>query len=136
VLQFAWGDFTGKEPFLPHNHVTNCVVYSGTHDNNTSVGWYAEEATQAMRDHLRQYLDREVREINWELIQMGEASPGHTFIVPMQDLLGLGSHARQNLPGREGGNWGYRCLPADFENPARDKLAHFTYIYGRALPVE
>jgi 4-alpha-glucanotransferase len=136
VLQFAWGDFTGKEPFLPHNHVQNCVVYSGTHDNNTSVGWFQEESTPAMRDHLHQYLDREVREINWELIQMGEASPGHTFIVPMQDLLGLDSASRQNLPGREGGNWGYRCLPHDFSHPAKDKLSHFTYIYGRALPLE
>jgi 4-alpha-glucanotransferase len=132
VLQFAWGDFTGVDLFLPHNHVPNCVVYSGTHDNNTTVGWWQEEASPAMKEHIREYLDRDPREINWELIQMGEASVGHTFVAPMQDLLGLDSAARMNLPGREGGNWCWRCEPEDFETTIAARLAHYTYIYGRA----
>jgi 4-alpha-glucanotransferase len=133
VLQFAWGDFTGREPFLPHNHVPNCVVYTGTHDNNTTLGWLAEEATDAMRDHLRQYLGHEPVELNWDLIRLAQASVAHTAVVPLQDLLGLGSSARMNLPGREGGNWSYRCSPHDLEHVAWPRLSHLTYIYGRAL---
>ncbi len=133
VLQFAWGDFTGREPFLPHNHVQNCVVYSGTHDNNTSKGWLKEEATPAMKDHLNQYLDRQAGEINWELIRLGEASVANWFVTPLQDVLGLDAEARMNLPGREGGNWIWRARPADFEHDGLRRLQHFTRIYGRAL---
>jgi 4-alpha-glucanotransferase len=136
VLQFAWGDFTGAEPFLPHNHVPNCVVYSGTHDNNTSVGWFQEEATPDMKRHLNTYLDREVREIQWELIRLGEMSVARWFVTPLQDVLGLDSSARMNLPGREGGNWSWRALPADFEHDGILRLQHFTNLYGRALAPE
>jgi 4-alpha-glucanotransferase len=136
VLQFAWGDFTGAEPFLPHNHVPNCVVYSGTHDNNTSVGWFQEEATPDMKRHLNTYLDREVRDIQWELIRLGEMSVARWFVTPLQDVLGLDSSARMNLPGREGGNWSWRALPADFEHDGILRLQHFTKLYGRALTPE
>ncbi len=136
ILQFAWGEPHGKDPFLPHNYVPNCVVYTGTHDNNTTIGWYHEEATPAMKTYLNQYLDREVREVNWDLIRLGMASVAHTFIVPMQDVLSLNSDQRMNLPGREAGNWSYRCLPADLENgAARDRLAFYTRIYAR-LPAD
>ncbi|MFQ3566899.1 MAG: 4-alpha-glucanotransferase [Aggregatilineales bacterium] len=136
ILQFAWGEPHGKDPFLPHNYVPNCVVYTGTHDNNTTIGWYHEEATPAMKTYLNQYLDREVREINWDLIRLGMASVAHTFVVPMQDVLSLNSDQRMNLPGREAGNWSYRCLPADLENSAaRDRLAFYTRIYAR-LPAD
>ncbi|HYO89039.1 MAG TPA: 4-alpha-glucanotransferase [Candidatus Limnocylindrales bacterium] len=136
VLQFAWGDLTGAEPFLPHNHVPNCVVYSGTHDNNTTVGWFNEEATPAMKDHLNVYLDREVREIQWELIRVGEMSVARWFVAPLQDILGLDSEARMNLPGREGGNWSWRALPADFEHDGILRLQHYTKLYGRAIEPE
>lgn len=136
VLQFAWGDFTGAEPFLPHNHVPNCVVYSGTHDNNTSVGWFHEEATPEMKRHLNEYLDGETREIQWELIRLGEMSVGRWFVTPLQDVLGLGARARMNLPGREGGNWSWRMLPADFEHDGIKRLQHYTRLYGRALARE
>ncbi len=132
VLQFAWGDYTGQEPFLPHNYSPNCVVYTGTHDNNTTRGWWIDEATPDMREHLRQYIDRMPTEINWELIRLGEASVGHTFITPIQDLLGLDGESRMNLPGRESGNWGYRCRESDFEESFWARLAHLTYIYGRS----
>ncbi len=132
VLQFAWGDYAGDEPFLPHNYTQNCVVYTGTHDNNTTKGWWIGEATPDMRDHVRQYIDRMPLEINWELIRLGEASVGNTFIVPVQDVLGLDGEARMNLPGREAGNWGYRCRESDFESSYWPRLAHLTYIYGRS----
>jgi 4-alpha-glucanotransferase len=131
VLQFAWGDFTGREPFLPHNYVQNCVAYSGTHDNNTTVGWWTEEATPQMKDHIRQYLGCPPAEIHWDLIRLGEASTAQAFIVPLQDMLGLGSEARMNLPGRESGNWFWRCSPSVFSSEVWPRLANLTYIYGR-----
>lgn len=134
ILQFAWGDLSGEARFLPHNHEMNSVVYSGTHDNNTSVGWFNEEASPAMKHHLNQYLDRETGDIQWELIRLGEASAANVFLAPMQDVLGLDSWARMNLPGRESGNWGWRMLPRDFEHSGWDRLQHYTHIYGRALP--
>ena len=136
ILQFAWGDLSGEARFLPHNHEMNSVVYSGTHDNNTSVGWFNEEASPAMKHHLNQYLDREAGDIQWELIRLGEASAATVFLAPMQDLLGLDSWARMNLPGRESGNWGWRMLPGDFEHNGWERLQHYTHIYGRALPVK
>ena len=134
ILQFAWGDVSGEARFLPHNHEPNCIVYSGTHDNNTSIGWLNEEATPAMTHHLNVYLDREAGDIQWEFIHMGEASVARIFLVPLQDVLGLDSRARMNLPGREGGNWGWRATAQDFETPGMARLQHFTRIYGRALP--
>ncbi len=136
VLQFAWGDMMGAEPFLPHNYVPNCVVYSGTHDNNTTVGWYNEEATPAMKHHLNVYLDREADDIQWELIRLGEASTARLFVTPLQDVLGLDSYARMNLPGREGGNWSWRAVPADFEHDGINRLQHYTKLYGRAIEPE
>ncbi|MFN8379957.1 MAG: 4-alpha-glucanotransferase [Anaerolineae bacterium] len=136
ILQFAWGDVSGEARFLPHNHEPNCIVYSGTHDNNTSIGWLNEEATPAMRHHLNVYLDREAGDIQWEFIHMGEASAARIFLAPLQDVLGLDSWARMNLPGRESGNWGWRAAPEDFENAGMARLQHYTKIYGRALPPE
>ena len=133
ILQFAWGDMSGEARFLPHNHEPNSVVYSGTHDNNTSVGWLAEEASPEMRFHINQYLDREAGDIQWEFIRLGEASVARVFLAPLQDVLGLGSWARMNLPGRESGNWMWRAAPADFEHNGWDRLQHYTHIYGRAL---
>ena len=133
ILQFAWGDVSGEARFLPHNYEPNTIVYSGTHDNNTSVGWLNEEATPAMKHHLNVYLDREADDIQWEFIKMGEASVACLFLAPLQDVLGLDSWARMNLPGREGGNWQWRAVPQDFETPGMARLQHFTQIYGRAL---
>jgi 4-alpha-glucanotransferase len=133
VLHFAWGEFDGSNLFLPHNYPVNCVVYSGTHDNNTTVGWYHEETGEAIRDHIRQYLGHEIGEINWDFIRLGMASVAHTFLVTMQDVLGLGSEARMNTPGRQAGNWGWRMQPGDFDNPVADRLAHLAYIYRRSL---
>lgn len=131
VLQFAWSDPTN--PFLPHNHIPNAVVYSGTHDNNTSVGWWNTEVDYTTKQFMFDYLDRaEIYEINWALIRLGMASVGHTFVATMQDILGLGAEGRMNTPGLESGNWTWRMTAADFANAGvRDRLAHLTYLYRR-----
>ncbi len=132
VLQFAWGGRGNENSFIPFNHVPNCVVYSGTHDNNTSIGWWHQETDDWIREHLSRYIDRPVNEPNWELIRLALMSVAHTAVVPMQDVLSLGEEARMNVPGRLGGNWTWRITEADLQNPAKDRLAALTTVYGRA----
>ncbi|RMG82469.1 MAG: hypothetical protein D6712_14585, partial [Chloroflexi bacterium] len=109
----------------------NCVVYSGTHDNNTTVGWWHEETDDHVRNIIKDYIQCDVYEANWMLIRLGMASVAHTFIAPMQDILGLGKEARMNTPGQQGGNWQWRLQAHDFDNPGKDRLAHFTWLYQR-----
>ncbi len=132
ILQFAFGGAAAENSFLPHNYTPNCVVYSGTHDNNTTVGWWLSgEAGEDIRSFLPQYMGREVKEINWDLIRMGMASVAHTFVVPMQDVLGLGAEARMNTPGRESGNWGWRFTTDALKNSGQEHLSYLTRLYGR-----
>lgn len=129
VLQFAWSD--PKNTFLPHQHVPNCVVYSGTHDNNTTVGWWQNEADDGTRHFISQYLHRDIQDIHWTLIQTGMGSVGHTFIAPLQDVLGLGAEARMNTPGQPAGNWAWRFRPEQLRDDLRDRLAYLTWLYMR-----
>ncbi|MGF1503763.1 MAG: 4-alpha-glucanotransferase, partial [Anaerolineae bacterium] len=129
VLQIAWS--APKNPFLPHNHVENAVVYSGTHDNNTTVGWWLDEVDHGTRSFMQTYLEREIDEINWRFIQIGMASVGHTFIMTLQDVLGLGSKHRMNTPGKPGGNWQWRFTSQMLEEAHGDRLKHLTWLYQR-----
>lgn len=129
VLQFAWSD--PKNPFLPHNHNPNSVVYSGTHDNNTTIGWFHDEVDRDMRKFMVDYIGDEIDDINWEMIRLGMMSCAHTFVATMQDVLNLGEHARMNTPGIEHGNWTWRFEEAAFEDLARERLGHFTWLYQR-----
>jgi 4-alpha-glucanotransferase len=130
VLQFAWSD--PSNGFLPHNHVTNCVVYSGTHDNNTTLGWWQAEVGEQAHRYVREYFGRELGDdANWEMIRAGMGSVGHTFVAPMQDILSLGAAARMNTPGTESGNWTWRFEAGAFDDPAKDYLGHLTWIYRR-----
>ncbi len=114
VLQFAFGD-TAKNPFLPHHHEPNSVVYTGTHDNDTALGWWLSTPEQQAR--VRRYLGPvEDATIAWRLVETAYASVAQTAVVPMQDLLGLGSEARMNVPGVTAGNWTWR-LPAGVLTP-------------------
>jgi 4-alpha-glucanotransferase len=132
ILQFAFGGECGEDPFLPHNHVHNCVVYTGTHDNNTSVGWWQSgEATPEMLECLRQYIGHEIAEPNWDLIRLGMMSVAHTFVAPLQDVWGFGEDTRMNLPGRESGNWGWRFTPEWLQHPSRERLAEMTRMFSR-----
>lgn len=129
VLQFAWSNPTNT--FLPHNHPVNCVVYSGTHDNNTTLGWWQTEADEATRHFVNQYIQAEAREVNWLMIRLAMASTAHTAIVPLQDILGLGSEGRMNTPGQESGNWTWRFQTYQLTEAMRERLAYFTWLYQR-----
>src|SRR5262249_10879365 len=109
VLQFAF-DGDPENPFLPPNYVPNTVVYTGTHDNDTTQGWY-RTLPEDERLHLWTYLKRpagDAREVTWELIRLAWSSVAALAVIPLQDLLNLGPEARLNLPGRAEDNWRWR----------------------------
>jgi 4-alpha-glucanotransferase len=127
VLQFAF-DGDPKNPHLPHNYVPNAVVYTGTHDNNTTRGWY-EALPERQRQTLWTYLRRppgESREAAPELMRLAWSSPAGLAIAPLQDLLNLGSSARMNLPGQPGGNWRWRLTDELLPPAAFDWLGNLT----------
>jgi 4-alpha-glucanotransferase len=133
VLQFAFGGDFPNSDFLPHRHASNTVVYTGTHDNNTTRGWFDTEADQQIRKNLFSYLGREVAagDLPWELIRLAMLSIAGTAIVPLQDILGLGSEARMNHPGRSAGNWRWRYAWSDQDADRADRLREMTACYGR-----
>lgn len=131
VLQFAFSsDATNR--FLPHNYTRNFVAYTGTHDNDTTAGWF-RTASAAERRYAREYLGRRGTDIAWDLIRLGMASVADTFIVPAQDLLSLGSEARMNYPGKPHGNWRWQLLPGQMTQAVWDRLANLTEVYGRRV---
>jgi 4-alpha-glucanotransferase len=140
ILQFAFGTDGGPSTFLPHNWSRDLVAYTGTHDNDTTVGWWAAnaegttqtpEAAQREREFARRYLNTDGQEIHWDFIRAALASVADTVIVPLQDVLGLGSAARMNLPGRPEGNWRWRFSSADLTPEIRSRLAEMTHTYVR-----
>lgn len=134
LLLFAFGDDVATNPYVPHNHVKNCVVYTGTHDNNTAKGWFRKEARPEDKQRLFQYLGREVSEetVHRELIRMAMMSVADLVIIPMQDILGLGEEARMNVPATADGNWRWRLLPEQLTPSLIASLSELTCIYGRA----
>ena len=134
VLQFAFSsDATNR--FLPHNYERNFVVYTGTHDNDTTLGWF-RNAPLSERRYARHYIGRSGRDIAWDLIRLGMASVADTFIVPAQDLLSLGSEARMNYPGRPQGNWRWRLLPGQLNPAVWVRLHELTELYGRLVSAD
>jgi 4-alpha-glucanotransferase len=113
ILQFAFGG-DPAHPYLPANHVENCVVYTGTHDNDTACGWWRAIGDDE-RSRVEAVLGREVREPGWDLIELAARSVASLAMFPAQDVLGLGSDARMNVPGTVVGNWGFRL--ADLPGP-------------------
>jgi 4-alpha-glucanotransferase len=142
VLQFAFGDdaagpVRGRNPYLPHNHTRDCVVYTGTHDNDTTAGWYAG-LPEATRHSVRRYLAVDGSDIAWDLIRCALASVADLAIIPLQDVLGLGSEARMNRPGDPLGNWSWRYEEGQLPDETGARLAELTAVYGRrpAPPAE
>ena len=135
ILQFAFGD-DGPETERPEAYPPNSVVYTGTHDNDTTVGWYHSEPGRdstrsaaeidAERHRVRTYLSCDGRDIHWDMIALAMRSPANTAVVPLQDVLGLGSEARMNVPGRPWGNWRWRFRAEQFEDEAAERLAGLT----------
>ena len=135
ILQFAFeftgdGRFNSANGFLPHNYETDSVVYTGTHDNDTTVGWY-RTLSEPIRDVIRRYYGISGEDIAWDLIRSASASRARYCIFPLQDLLSLDSDARMNTPATIGGNWSWRFSPqTDILNPLR-RLRGLTELYGR-----
>ena len=133
VLQFALGGDPARNPHLPHNHVPNAIVYTGTHDNNTTRGWFDKELKRADRQRLAGYLGRRVvgKEVAWDLIRLAMASVARLAIIPMQDVLGLGATARMNHPAKTTGNWRWRMHDGRLSAPLARKLREITQLHGR-----
>jgi 4-alpha-glucanotransferase len=131
ILQFAFGSDTDN-PFLPFSYGRNCAVYTGTHDNDTTVGWY-EQLEEHERNNLLRYLGCISPEgIHWDLIRLALSSVGNQAVIPLQDILGLGTDARMNYPGQPSGNWSWRYRPDILTPELGDRLATLTQAYGRA----
>lgn len=133
ILQFAFGGERNSS-FLPYNYIKNTVVYTGTHDNETTLGWYLN-ATEDERDHVRRYTVSSGRDIVWDLIRLAYASVADIAVIPMQDVFVLGNEARMNFPGKEGGWWRWRYTREMFSARASGialGLAELAHLYGRA----
>ena len=129
VLQFAWsGD--DDNPHLPHNQVENQVVYSGTHDNDTTCGWWAS-LDESVRDQVRAYFGVDGSAPHRDLIRAAFASPAHTAIIPLQDYLGLGGEHRFNQPGVAAGNWRWRFRWSDIPAALAAELEQLARAYDR-----
>jgi 4-alpha-glucanotransferase len=147
VLQFAFGTDPDAHNFLPHNYQRNAVVYTGTHDNDTTAGWFHDagsgtrsfEQTDKERRTALRYLgvddpahaEAASRDIHWEMIRMVLMSVANVAIIPAQDLLGLGSEARMNRPGTDRGNWAFRLAPGALTPAVGDRLRSLCVTYDR-----
>jgi 4-alpha-glucanotransferase len=129
ILQFAFGGAT-EDRFLPHNYDYNTVVYTGTHDNDTTHGWYATLGERESH-FLRRYVGRGDGDVAWDLIRLAWGSVADYALAPLQDVLSLGTEARMNLPGRPAGNWGWRFSEGMLTPEVLDRLAGMTEIYSR-----
>lgn len=133
ILQFG---FAGgpKDPFLPHNYPVNCVVYTGTHDNDTARGWY-ERVEEWEKDIYRRYLARGGEDIAWDLIRGAWGSVAVFALAPMQDFLNLGNEARMNYPGRPDGNWAWRMRPGAVDEGLSARIREINYLFDRLNPI-
>jgi 4-alpha-glucanotransferase len=140
VLQFAFGG-TSDNTHLPHNYDKATVVYTGTHDNDTVAGWFncqpgagstlSAEQLDRERDYCRKYLNTDGAEINWDFIRAAMASVADLAIIQLQDVLGLGSEARMNIPASEQGNWGWRYTKDALTSESSNRLKDLAATYGR-----
>jgi 4-alpha-glucanotransferase len=142
ILQFAFGTDPQAPEFKPHNYRRHFVVYTGTHDNDTTIGWWTSsgvgdstrtaENIRAEREFALAYLGTDGREMNWVFIRAILASVADTAIIPLQDVLGLGSEARMNLPGTSSGNWRWRFTADQLTPEIAQRLRELTVLYDRA----
>lgn len=131
ILHFAFGGGPDN-PYLPFCYERNCVVYTGTHDNNTTVGWFNQISEWEKQNVLRYLGVLSPEGIHWDLIRLALSSVANQAIIPMQDLFGLGTEAQMNFPSKAEGNWGWRYRPGALTEEIRDRLKLLTYTYGRA----
>ena len=130
VIQFAFDSREGSD-YLPHNYPTHCVVYTGTHDNDTSMGWMKSAPKESVK-FAKEYLNLTKEEgYNWGMMRGAWASVADMAIVPIQDLIGIGSEARINTPSTLGDNWKWRATADQIDNKLATRLYKYTQMYGR-----
>ena len=129
ILQFAFGGGSDNT-YLPHNHEQDSVVYTGTHDNDTTVGWWAASPPH-QRQHVQEVLATHATEIHWDPIRCACASVGDTALYPLQDVLGLGAEHRMNFPGKGTGYWEWRFSRSQVKPEHAERLAHLCRLYRR-----
>jgi 4-alpha-glucanotransferase len=134
VLQFAF-DGDGANPLLPHNYTEDYVVYTGTHDNDTTLGWYRSLDTKTA-DLVRRYLARDDHDIVWDLIRLAYASVARFAVIPLQDLMKLDSEARMNFPSRANGNWQWRFQEWMLTDEIARRLGEIAELYHRGPEME
>ena len=129
ILQFAFEG--GESTFLPHQlNTRNCICYTGTHDNDTSTGWYQNTSDYA-RDKVRRYMNTDASSISWDFIRICLGTIARYAIFPLQDVLKLGSEARMNTPGVALGNWEWRYRKEDLNLGMASGLRQMTELFGR-----
>jgi 4-alpha-glucanotransferase len=131
ILQFAWGeDDTAERRFLPHRYEPDTVVYTGSHDNDTTLGWWSS-APESTRHHLREYLATDGRAVHWDLIRAACASVADTAVYPLQDVMGLDGAHRMNFPGQSSGWWVWRFAWEQVPADAAARLRRLCELYDR-----
>lgn len=130
VLQFAFGQGPEND-YLPHNYEPNCVVYTGTHDNQTTIGWFLTRSDQERQD-IQRYLGKDGSDIAWDLIRLALSSVADSAVLLLQDVMRLGDEARMNTPGQPQGNWTWRFLPHQLNRGLAAGLSDLTTAYGRS----
>ncbi len=133
VLLFAFGNDVGRNPYAPHNHSRNDVVYTGTHDNNTVRGWWEDEADEGMKQRFKSYLgyDPGFEGIAGAFVRMALSSVARLAVIPLQDVLSLGARARMNRPSVADGNWKWRLERAEDYERCTERLSDLVGLYGR-----
>lgn len=129
VLQFAFGQ-DANNGYLPHVYDKNTVVYTGTHDNDTTRGWY-ENASEQEKDHFRRYMNVSGNNVSWDMIRLAFSSPAALAVVPLQDVLNLDSCHRMNIPGVATGNWGFRFIWEQWSESDTKGLLYLARLFGR-----
>ena len=138
----AFGNDPKAQEYRPHSHIKNCVVYTGTHDNDTTVGWFTSEpgaqTTQTKeevskeRKYALKYTCTDGSKIHWDFIRLAMGSVAHMAIFPLQDVLGLGTEARMNFPSTSKGNWAWRFTKDMLTSALKQRLRDLTKIYERS----
>jgi len=133
VLQFAFGEDLPQSAYIPHNYEKNFLVYTGTHDNNTTIGWWRKEADELLRKRVAYYIGFDIHDANIHqaLIRLAYASVANIAIVPVQDILGLDESARMNIPSSGENNWAWRLMPNQLNAGTEKYLSELTKTYNR-----
>jgi 4-alpha-glucanotransferase len=129
VLQFGFGD-AGAHIYLPHRYDPNTVVYTGTHDNDTTLGWW-KSCSESERKFAGALLGEAGDGVNWAMVRLAQSSTANRCVVPLQDVLGLGSEGRMNVPSFSDGNWSWRYLPGALTPELAQKLAALAEVTDR-----